>query len=218
MAFFGGIAHQDLRWGFTCEFCGKEAEIKTTLTEKVGENHKASSTMIGGPGARMAFEAGARNVLKQRMGKIDSEWRNGQFEAPKEADGKCPHCHKYQSWSKHVLDAQKGGKQAPSLVASVFVDLIGGAIIGAIIGAVFSFLIFTFWKSAPSFLRDPSLPATVCAALLAAYLVIGELVRGVGVAASVRALKTTDVRNQPRFISWEGEIRSHTSGSIKERV
>ena len=218
MAFFGGIANQDLRWGFTCEFCGKEAQIKTTLTEKNGENHKASSTMIGGPGARMAFEAGARNMLKQRMEKIDREWQNGTFEAPKEADGKCPHCHKYQSWSKYVLDAQKGGKQAQTLVTSVLVGFIGGAIIGAIIGAVLSFLIFTFWKSAPGFLKDSNLLMMVFAALLAAYNSIGEILRGVGVAASVKALKATDVRNQPRFIAWDGEIRSHSSGSIKERV
>ncbi len=218
MAFFGGIANQDLSWAFTCEFCGKEAQIKTTLTEKNGENHKASSTMIGGPGVRMAFEAGARSMLNQRMEKIDKDWQNGTFEVPREADGKCPFCHKYQSWSKGVREAQKGGKSGMSLAAKVIVDLVGGAIIGAILGAVLSFLIFTFWKSAPGFLQDAGLLMTVFAALLAAYNAIGEILRGVGVAASVKALKATDVRNQPRFVAWEGEMRSHSSGSIKERV
>ncbi len=219
MAFYGGIANRDLRFGFTCEFCGKEAEIKTTLTEKNGEYHKASSTVIGRPGTASDLVLGARYLMQERVNKIDRDWEKGKFDAPEEADGICPYCHKYQSWSKNVQEAQKGKNWFFSLIVSpIIAELIMSVILGGIIAFVLSFLIVTFWESAPGYLTDPFPMMLIFAALYAVYAITGIMVKGIRIAVSVKALKKTDIRNKPRFIAWEGDIRVKSSGHIQEKI
>ena len=206
--FFGGIARQDMRIGFTCEHCGKEVETKVTLVERNGSYHQASSKMVLQTGSRDMFKAAAVGQMRNRMKQIEESAESDNFVAPDEAEGRCPDCHKYQSWSSEIKKAQQGQTATAS---SIFAGFVVGAIYGGIVGIVIAVIVNLIWKT------PQNVNCTIAIALTAAFalwFVIKELVKYSRTASSLKALEKTSTRNRPRFISWEGEIRSETSGNI----
>jgi hypothetical protein len=206
--FFGGIARQDMRIGFTCEHCGREAEEKVTIEERNGSYHNASSKLVLQTGSRDMFKAAAIGQMKNRMQQIEVSAASGNFAAPDEAEGRCPNCHKYQSWSSQIKKVQQG--QGASF-SSIFTGFIGGTIYGGIIGIVIAIIVNLIWKT-PQSVNIPI--AVAFAAVFALYFVIKEIIKYARTASSLKALEKMTARSCPRFISWEGEIHSFTSGNI----
>jgi hypothetical protein len=104
--FIGVSMVRDLKWGFTCEQCGKTVEVTSGISSRFGEKitgRKAFAELS--EAGKQKYLAEARSEFPKVCENFVSQWNNGVY--PNFIIDKqqvCPYCYKYQHWSKKIVE------------------------------------------------------------------------------------------------------------------
>ncbi len=206
--FVGFVGQQNYRWGYTCEFCGRDVEKQGSLRAQQGSTYKTTTHVYVQNGA--ALEKAVLSQLSAAKAEMDSNIRQGRFSAPSEDDGQCPYCRKYQHWSPAAgnarLGIRSGGKGCLIGLATVM--------LGPLLGLLLTILVL---------LVVPDLKESSASAV--SWLTGGAMVLGTVAVffLSRRLAKGSDVKNKakqeqllkeletvkhtdPRFIAWTDRV------------
>ena len=209
--FCGAVASQAYRWGYTCEYCKQPVEKKSYISTQVGSMHKSTTWVTTTAAGAKAMEDQARMQLAGPVAQMQAKLDAGQFDVPKEEDGKCPHCKKYQHWSSAIRNQiashsnpKKGRGEAFAMGCST---------------CLFGMLPWLGLMLLSEKLFHPSKEVQI-------YFTIGTLVLGLAITwfvlrmifkkseakldAQVKELEGLE-KNEPRFIAWE-ELNSGLRG------
>ncbi|MBQ6374550.1 MAG: hypothetical protein IJJ45_08720 [Clostridia bacterium] len=105
--FAGAVAEQLFQWEYTCEFCGKRIEKTGKLTASHGFGRNVNTRWNVNAAWSQEMIAQAERKLAEIKAQTESLSQSGHW-APAD-DGRCPHCRKYQHWSKAAREAVEAG-------------------------------------------------------------------------------------------------------------
>jgi hypothetical protein len=129
--FVGVVMKRDYTWGYTCEHCGKRAELQNAIQSRYGRTYtKALSPTV----PVYLTEEGKQLYLAQGRAEFPNacevwlaRWKRGEI--PEDLTGPpsvCPHCKKHQHWSNEIRDlGPKGKSKVGIIISAFFLSLLG---------------------------------------------------------------------------------------------